>query len=286
MPKRPRSPALISPPRVRYQRRRFVGTARMVRMGAAARAARYGSYGLTAYTGYSIARAAYRRFRRAKRSRFGRTNIGEPVGTGTSKRSVTLDQGPVNQDTRTLYSYDITDIPPGSNIDQRERRIVNVRGFKICMEIKNTGSLPLYVNVAVLSPKGGKGGVNATDFFRSSDTERGRNLDPTLTSNEYHCLPINSDNYTILKHKRMRLVAGAGGGDTVSLNGYSYTNLNWWIPLKRQIRYESSGDSPDVGTCYLVYWFDQFGTGSGVLPVTGIATTSRRVVAYFKEPKN
>jgi len=228
---------------------------------------------------------AYRRSR-AKKAKFSRRNIGEPVGSGTAKRYVTETINPVNEDTRVLYQYGLTDIDQGTAINQRERRMVNLRGFKICMEVKNIATTPLYLNVAILSPKDGAADVTTSDFFRGAGANRGRDFGIGLNSNEFHCLPINSDRYTILKHKRYRLVPGNTPSDTASLNGYSYMNLDWWVPLKRQIRYDADTGQPESGKVYMVYWADNFSTagGSAVNPAQMVVT--RRVVTYFKEPKN
>jgi len=223
-----------------------------------------------------------------RKKAFSPRNFGERVGTSTAKRAVTDDTQVITRDTRTLYNHSALDIPFGTALNQRERNIANVRGIKVCMEVKSLSNEPLYINVAMLAPKDGVNAVDTNNFFRSSDdTARARDFDINLNSNEFHCLAINTDKYTILKHKRMRLIPqGAGTTTTVSLTGYSYMNLNWWIPLKRQIRWNAGTNQPVSGEVQLVYWADQFHTPTGTTPVIGEFSVMRRCVAYFKEPKN
>jgi len=238
----------------------------------------------------SIARGARmvrRAYKRRKTNNFSRRNIGEPVGTGTTKRAATDSADNILRDTRTLYVHGITDIEEGTELDARQRRIVNLRGFKVCLEVKSIGPSPLYVNIAILAPKAGASVITESDFFRSSQaTDRARNFADDLNSNEFHCLPINADRFTILKHKRYRLIPGGTETGSVSQQGLSYMNVDWYIPLKRQLRYDSGVGQPEAGGVSLVYWFDQFGTTGGTAGQIGVAQMSRRVVTYFKEPKN
>lgn len=265
----------------RKRSRRTFLTKAAVRRAALGRFARgFSRVGLAAELGYM----AYRSWKgRARRQ------IGEAPGHGNAKREVVFEQSITNRDTRTLYSHPLTEIDQGTNINERERRLANIRGWKICMEVKNLRNIPLYVNIAILCPKAGtlSSGTSVTDFFRASQgPDRAVDFDTNLSGLEFHCLPINTDRYAILKHKRTRLVAMASGGDTVALNGYSYMNVDWYIPLKRQIRYDgATGDKIEAGKTFLVYWFDGFSTNAVTAAVVAAAQTSVRAVAYFRDPK-
>jgi len=187
-----------------------------------------------------------------------------------------------------LYEVEMTNIDSTTNntISLRQRDIINVRGFKICMEVTNKGAVPLYFNVAVIAPKDGAAGVNTVDFFRSSATERARDFSTDLTSLEYHCLPINTDRYTVLKHKRYRLLSGPTGSDYIANSGKNYMNLDWYIPLKRQVRFNNGdGGSPESGKVYFVYWGSGFGQNGGVIQGNADMEITERIVTYFREPR-
>lgn len=263
----------------------------------------YHPYAKRARTAYTIANMAYRnrkgikraatriarsyrRYKKRKRSTFSRKNIGEPVGTGVSKRSITTELPFGFANTRQLYSFSLLDIPEGSAVNQRERRIANIRGVKICSEINvaNTTPNPLYVNVAVLSPKGGNVGVDKPDFFRSNGNERAVDFGNALDGNQFHCLPINADKFTILRHKRYKLAVVTGPYATGT--NRSYMNLDWWIPVKRQVRYDAATGSPEHGQMYLCVWMDTFGRPAGSGSELNAAGMGVRAITYFKEPKN
>lgn len=225
----------------------------------------------------------------AGKAMFSRARIGERVGSGGSKRLETTDTQNQVLNTRQLYQFGMMDIAQGTGIGERLRRVANVRGFKICMEVKNVSTEPMYFNVAVLSVKSGasQAGINNTDFFRASNNfNRGVDFGVTLNSNEFHCLPINTDRYIILRHKRYRLVP-PNAGSTVSHRGLSYMNINWYIPLKRQIRWdEDTATNPEAGAVFLVFWSDLMFTAAGGVSQIGAMNVSTRTVTYFREPKN
>lgn len=214
-------------------------------------------------------------------------NIGDAPGTSTSKRSVTNDQLPTNQSTRTQYVYDLFEVPQGSEIDQRERRLMKVGGVKFCAEVKNLTNAPLYVNWAILASKaGGIGGVSNVDFFRASEgAERARNFGTDLTGNEFHCLPINSDKYHILQHKRYKLVPSASGGDTVALTGKSYMNIDMYKKFNRQLQFDGAVGGPESGETSLVMWCSKFGEGAGTVAETNAWNVSLKTICYFRDPK-
>lgn len=241
-----------------------------------------------------IARAAKRvrtSYRRRKKAKFSTKNVGEPVGSSNCKRAETLyEEFNVNRSTRILNTRTLLNIYKqdsfNDNLDKRVRDIINVRGIKICGEWKNNSSYPLYLNVAVISPKDGVVNVSADDFFRShSADKRSVNFSTALSSNQLHCLPVNSDKYTVLRHKRFTL-----GPDPTPLNNRPYSInkdnflvMNWYLKLKRQIRFEGDLNVPESGQVYLVWWADKFGTDATTAPAPDSYNNSLRAIVYFKE---
>jgi hypothetical protein len=98
--------------------------------------------------------------RRYKKLRADLRGIGETIGVGTAKRTTTYNQTPADMLARTMYVREITAVQGATNldvfdrIDQRQRDIINLRGFKMCVEMQNTTGRPLLFNWAVISPKG------------------------------------------------------------------------------------------------------------------------------------
>lgn len=285
---------------------------RLALRGAGARAFATSNPALMARTAWAAARTIgrayryYRRYRRKrgtyngrinmsmrgkKRARFSRKMIGMPTGSTSSKSVLINNATAVSRATRVLYSLDLTALQQGININQRLRQHSKIGGWKICFEIQNTRANPLYFNWAVISPKatGGAGGnsPDPVNFFR--DNTQARSMDFALgrTALEFHCAPINSDDYTILKHKRYVLTtAGAPTSVYNRQYGTSFINIDRWIPLKRQTRYVP-GESTTAtdGRVFLVYWYDNWGLGSGAGSAT-CSNESLRVITYFREPRN
>lgn len=262
--------------------------------------AAYHPYAKRARTAYTVGKTLYAnrgrikwaakkigrawRARKKRKAQFSRKNIGEPIGSSNAKADLVVNVIPGQFDSRTLITHNLTEIPEGTTTDTRIRKIINLRGFKICAEFSNTQTIPLYLNVAVLSPKQ-KSTVDGNDFFRDdgSDDNRAQNFSSiTLNSLQFHCLPINTDDYIILKHRRYKLNPVPNGTTFAAQNGKNYMNIDWWIPLKRQLRYDTLSGGPENGTVHLVYWCARFGDNlSGVQ--TNACQRTVRATAYFRE---
>ena len=223
--------------------------------------------------------------RSAKRRKhhFDPENIGSPQGEPVKHHRVEDTSG-VFKSTRTLYSTDLTAIPKNTtsnDINKRERQVVFVKGFKVCLEIHNIGSTAMYFNCAVIAPKCATSNSLSVDFFRGSGNERSVDFSTSLTSLDFHCRPINSDRFTILKHKKLLL---AKFGNTTNDGGTrtAYTVIDMWVPLNRQIRYEDNTTTASCNPVWLVYWMDKFATPGGSAASSGQVTLGEQSTALFK----
>lgn len=225
----------------------------------------------------------YKSKRQSKRARFDRTRVGDEPGQDNCKTNLIRNNGLVNKDTRTLYSTELTEIELGTAQGQRERNLINVRGFKICAEFKCLSTEPLYINMAVLTVRNGQT-LDATDFFRAPQSlgERAVDFSTIRTGLEMHCYPINTDKYHVWKHMRTQLVPGNSPTTTVSLEGYSYHTVDFFIKFGRQLRYQNN-TTPTSGNTFFVYWADRFGAAGGsAVQVTDYAV-SEKLITYFRE---
>lgn len=234
-----------------------------------------------------------RRYKRArgrasKRARFSVTKVGERVGTSSAKKVVQdYDTVALTPNTRVLNIDNITSITKeagGGEIDRRQRDVANLRGVKFCWEVRNLGTVPLYFNWCILIPKGDDS-IGTTDFFRDFGTSRGIAFGTALTSNDFHCRPINSDKYVVVQHKRYRL-APNGNVNYSAGSSNSYMNLDRYVKLKRQFRFDTGFASPQGKNIFVVYWFDQFLSPGGTAPAAGQVNINRRNILYFREPKS
>lgn len=256
---------------------------------------RVAGYAARKFTGWA-ARRIQRRWRSRKKANFSRNRVQNPIGTSTSKRATVLEgSGPQAQDTRTLYSANLLggiSQQLQNNENRREGSAVNVSGFKFCFHIVNTQATPLIWHFALISPKGcttnvdpGTDIVQTQNFFRANDSGvRAMDFSNQLSGMEFMCKPINTDNWVILKHKRIRLGPNQFQADSTNTNRDNYRILNYWFKFKRQVRYD---DLDLVGSgVYLVGWADTIDAAASTSPVLGGYTLNQRVIKYFRDAKH
>lgn len=243
-----------------------------------------------------IGRWAYKRWRKRRRSGYraskkARFGIGERVGSSNSKQVVQQrDTGFTPLPSRTLNITNLTGTDQGTanNRQDRQSTIINCRGFKICMAVRNNiGATPMYYNVAVISPKNA-GDVTPQNFFRGTGTlSRGLDFDNDRTPLEFHCLPINTDKFYVLKHKRYRL--GPENRNNQVYNDQkmnNFMNIDWYVRLKRQLRYDDpDANFPIDGSVYLVQWCDTYDATAGLAPTAAAMQIMQRHIMYFRDSK-
>lgn len=228
---------------------------------------------------------AYSRQKYHKYAKIRAKKVGFKKGAGTAKRHEVLGSLVLSQDSRSLYVDDVTTIPRGDNLNQRERHSVFLSGFKICFEVKNRTASPAMFHWAIIAPKQNTT-VNNTDFFRAKDGDlRSVDFGNTLSSNEMNCLPINQDKYNIIVRSKKQLVAGAAGGTTVSLSGKSWCFIEDYVPIKRQIRFNSATANDTNNKFYLVYWFEEMFIPAGSASFANAFNIQKKVTCYFREPQ-
>lgn len=221
-----------------------------------------------------------------------RARIGEAVGTSNCKTDILINnEGPLEQGDRTQYNYPLINLQAGQEINQRNRQVVNFRGWKMDFELVNTQNSPLYFNIAIIATKGGSNTseVVTADFFRYHNNDRAINFDTGRSGLEFHTLPINTDRYTVLKHKRMLLKPQRGDNQNFIYeddSGRNYRRFRWYVKLKRQIRWDASQAVPETGQVFLVYWAAKFGSFSNDSSSPNAFAIHKRIVQYFRDTQN
>lgn len=223
-----------------------------------------------------------------KTKRFGRSQIGWPVGSQTYKAHIVQSGSNESIDTRVLNWLDLTSIPKTVSNDNndRQRGVVNLRGWKIYFQILSNCSQLLKFNMAIISPKNDGAGVTNTDFFRDPTAENRAmsfsTAQPQLVMSAY---PINTDLYTVLQHKRYNIIAGTSGGTSLALTGKNWRDFNFYVPLKRQLRFADASADSARQHVFLVFWIDPLLSSPGAVSVAAQATIGYRIHAVFKEPR-
>lgn len=241
-----------------------------------------------------IGKWAYRRYRGRKRKKVndnvgarGRRKIGHRPNQGNTKRRAFNTTQVLGSSDRTLQTRNLCNIEFGDNVDERQRNMINIRGFKICMEFKNNLIEPIYVNVAILHNKDSTDGEPTnTDFFRASGSNRGIDFgNAALTGLDYHCRNINTDKHVILMHRRYKLTDKSTSGTFEANQGNSYMTMQRYIPLKRQIRFDGNADTVPNGSVYLCWWVSTWGSPAGAAPTAAAYDVTYRYTTYYKETR-
>lgn len=233
-----------------------------------------------------IARKTISKRRKAARAA-ALARLGERLGTGTAKRYTGSDTTAVAKNTRTLYATNLSVVARNTTanaIDSRNRDVINLRGFKVNLEIKNNGTEPLYFHYAILWNKTADIGTPDTlGFFRGSGNKRAIDFSTSLDALDFHTRGINQDKYLVWKHKKF-ILNGSGAATAISQSGKNYKQLNMYIPIKRQLRFATDLDStPISGNVFFVYWADVFMAPVNTVAATNAYSVSMRNVMYFKE---
>lgn len=273
---------------------------------------RYISYDMPTYRRYNRykRRSKYgsRQFskrRKLARSRlYRRRQVGFPVRAGTTKRTETVNVNNKDLPSRTMQSYDLTEIELDQTagvtpLNQRERDIINVRGFKIegCVFANfGTGAVPKYphtFHLAVIAERGCASGwtdaandfVPPDDFLRDYSSARAKDLDTNLSSLELREARINKDKYIVLAHKKVSVIPVDNPADAYHRFGSSKT-FKMYIRLNRQVRFENyitNNDLAVAGRVALVVWQDRtFGQPPGTAAASNFIRYDLRSVAYWR----
>ena len=258
---------------------RYVGyasrsrAARNARVAAAAAQYAYANRAEAAKAARTIKRV-YQRWKRRRTER-----VGDSPNRVPARVARTGYTGLSTQDTRTLYSTDVLDIGGGTDINDKPRGTIYVAGIKLCMEVTADTTVLnnnyLLLNVALVACKVGWDDV--TDFFRHSGNARAINFSTALSSQVMHCSPINADKYTVLMHTRLKL------GEFQNDNPGNHTFVNRYVPVRRQIRYDSTSSTSSTNTeMYLVYWADLSASNTGTTVTTGAYKVGYETLVYFR----
>lgn len=211
-----------------------------------------------------------------------KSNVSQ-LGFAYSKSSCRVhevDLGTTVANTRILHQVDLVNIPKLSTsftMDSRFRDVINLSGIRLSYILSNINvNDNMLWNVCVLATRDrNNGDISTTNFFRnSSGSDRGLDFSTALDANVFHNSSINTDDYIVLYRKKYNLSGRTSDGGAVEV-------VNDYIPLRRQIRYDGSGD-PHQGL-RLVYWCDQPAAAGASASVTNLTKIGIRALVYFKD---
>ena len=228
------------------------------------------------YKGARQIRRGIGRFRRIQRNQIANFQ------TATSRRQLTNQNAILNLASRVLYASDILqNINQGFEPNDRDKDSIKLAGFKIWYNASNIQATPVWMNLAIVSPKE-VNAVTTTNFFRSIGADRGYDFGTALSSVEIHMRAINTDLYTVLAHRRIFL----GENPVGNANDSSNQLRQIYVPIKRTMRYQNVGavTSP-LEKLFFVYWCDLNNSPQGTVATTGVVSFIWQCAAYFRNTK-
>lgn len=228
-----------------------------------------------------------------------RAGIGSPVNQTETQRDLALNGNTADYSTRTPYANELTLISKSDDglnaINDRRRNTIVVTGFKISYMYQNNVNEPMYCNIAIVNPKNANSSVMSVDgFFRDYNLSRDVNFSTGLSAMELHNLPISTDKYRILAHKRHIIMPAGllatsmptGAFANVAVNASGPVNMvagNMWVPLKRQLQFNDDTDDNCEHKCFYVVWFDKVTASKTDPALTNVVRGNVHAVTYFNE---
>lgn len=224
------------------------------------------------------------RVRRMKRN--AKRAIGSSVNANSAKKHSLLTPEPVLYATRTQYYTELTNITPTttSAINERERHAINISGWGLKMYFRNNTTQPMTINFAVVSPKNGK--VVSTDgWCRDYTNSRDVNLDTVLSSIKYNNLPISTDKWHVLSHRKFQLgpLTGSASWNFQMANNARW--LNFYQPLKRQINYNDDAGTDAENPVFAVWYADFNIAAANTAQSANAYEAIGHFIGYFREPR-
>lgn len=206
------------------------------------------------------------------------------VPQAASKTRVVTELG-LTASTRTLYSYALTNIPFGLNINQRQKNECKIKGFKlrICGR-QLTQTDPKIVRMAIVAPKVSPtpSGIN---FFKGYGTDKSLDFSNARSGLEFTTFAINDREYAVIWYKSIKMAANLMN-DVASIydNHNTQFYVNKYIRLNRTLLWDSEADAePASDRMFLLVWLDNPLNAATAVPVANSAAIQMHVTTYYRD---
>lgn len=210
-----------------------------------------------------------------------RAKVGEQIGSTSAQRIIQVNNQ-FDMGSRSLLFARLHEIAEqGAGNQDRRRDTINCRGYLIQLCITNKVEAIIYFNWAVIAPKDRDNDIVNANFFRGYEVRRGENFNPNnLSVIDFHKRPINTDLYNVLAHNRIRLGQNPPDGQAVSDTNFRL--IKKWVPLRRQIRFDTLVDEIALDQVYVVYWCDFNQSPIGTAAQANVIDVIQNHVTYFR----
>lgn len=223
---------------------------------------------------------------------------GETTVTFPAKVNTVKTDGYLTHSTNDLIAANICAIERASttnqDLDTRDSDVIYLSGFKIDLTVLNlleaVAANQLYFNIAVISTKARSSTDFNDDFFTSGlGTSRAYDFDNVnYSSHNRHTDPINSDNFVVHWHQRFLLSPNQQACVGAASGSWPYiVPISRYVPIQRQIRFDTSAGSSSEPGFRLVYWCGKVGeaTSNPIVNTANAIKVEYNCRAYYREPK-
>jgi len=171
----------------------------------------------------------------------------------------------------TLTSFHVTGLTQGDAIDQRERQIIFMNGFRLNFFLQNDDTTPMYGRWWVLQYRQAEGYSAdnvGTDFFRGDSSIRAVNFVNALEFNRRMALTHNNMKYKQLASGKFRLAGKLDVTDALYQDNTTDSQMyvDKYIPVNNTVRYNSSVNADCSNPIVFCFWVcrsdDDSGTAS------------------------
>lgn len=233
------------------------------------------------YQAHKVRRQSKFKQAKGRTKQRGLADLGHDPTKGEPRRN-TRESGVVTQNNKQMYTEKLIEIEKNvaadEAINKRSRDVILHKGSKVCFTVKSRLKVPVFFNLAWVIPKAANT-VNPVDILRGQTVERDSQLDNTLSFMDLRCLPINTDLYRIVKHKKMMILPDSDKSATVS-EGRDFRLVEEYIKTNRKIYFNGSTSTP-LQNVHMVWWCDYYNSPTGVNSAT--VDISWRIVDYFAD---
>lgn len=221
------------------------------------------------------------KWKRAAREKKGAADLGH-AATRKEPRRRGRQSSVTAIDNKTLFNVPVIEVEKNvaanDSINKRSRDIIHHKGSKICFDIKSRLKVPVYFNWAIVIPKSNTF-VSASEILRADGLERDTGVDNTATYMDLRCLPINTDLYSVVKHKKLVLLPDSDKSANPN-EGRDYRMFEHYIKTNRKIYFNGDTATPQQNM-FMIWWVDYFNSPTGTTALT--ADVNWKIVDYFHD---
>lgn len=206
-----------------------------------------------------------------------------PVYSTSTKRH-NADKLAGSVSSNVLNTVGVTSIEQGTAINQRERQLVQLRGFKIHYVARNLVGLPVYNRLALVRFKyrsdAGTSPDIDTDFFRGQLSKRAIPFTSVANAQHLYDYSINTDKFEVLWDHKFILYGNnlPGTAEEAAFTKF----VDKFVPCNKVIHYDDTTSFSDNDGIYLIHWCAAYNNNT-ITPVTGQVYTRGHVTTFFQD---